>query len=626
MAASTLSIHSRQRAAGGKSASSTSRTSLALLAAAARRAVIGRTAGTWAARKIRARRRARPAGRTGGARRGRSSARGGRLRPGETQSSAEQQVDDFRPPVSTAVWARRRSGCRSGGRDRRRGRGRRRRRARSRRRRRSARLGRRASTVAPPPDRRRGVQDFRGDQRHGPRPAQPEGEDDVEHPKRQNFGFGRRGVRDGGRTPGRRPLRPPKPDRPPLRKPSGWMRGHSGPAARSSRAAASNIRPGSRLGGRPAPSRQSDNRFAAGPSGSPTAKRRSRSAASSALRRRILAAGRGALQRQAGAQRPGGGRVGAQDGVEQREPGAGGEQRIALPCPSARPRPGRDRRRRRKGLVLRGFRRARLGSRPRRGRRRNAVQKVWRAVGEQVEIGANHVGMVNRRRRFVTLCGEESAPLVVGRRCPISLHYRTSIRRPAQTPCQTPRNPALRPSHGPLKDAPEAALGARRGVGNTRAALERRPPCPQRPAWRKAFNRPHPKPLGPRARSGALPLTPGTAPRRRIATGRSRTRRGPPPLPRPIRRRGCSGDLGDAGPHRLVQPCSAGLGGAQRRQRPGSRGGTQSPRQAPQPGRAGRRRRRPRPGRRRRAIRPGAQSSRRRPGRRVWPKAGRRGA
>jgi hypothetical protein len=56
---------------------------------------------------------------------------------------------------------------------------------------------------------------------------------------------------------------------------------------RSSRAAASPIRPGSRLAGRSARSRHSD--FAAGPSGSPTAKRRSRSAASSALTRRILA-------------------------------------------------------------------------------------------------------------------------------------------------------------------------------------------------------------------------------------------------------------------------------------------------------------------------------------------------
>ena len=62
-----------------------------------------------------------------------------------------------------------------------------------------------------------------------------------------------------------------------------------GSTARSSRAAASKIRLGSRLGGRSAPSRQSDRRLAAGPSGSPTAKRRSRSAAASVLRRRILA-------------------------------------------------------------------------------------------------------------------------------------------------------------------------------------------------------------------------------------------------------------------------------------------------------------------------------------------------
>jgi impB/mucB/samB family len=62
-----------------------------------------------------------------------------------------------------------------------------------------------------------------------------------------------------------------------------------GSTARSSRAGAPNIRPGSRLGGRPAPSRHNDTRVAAGPSASPTAKRRSRSDAWSALRRRILA-------------------------------------------------------------------------------------------------------------------------------------------------------------------------------------------------------------------------------------------------------------------------------------------------------------------------------------------------
>src|ERR1700722_12618073 len=66
MAASTLSIHSRQRAAAGNSMSSTSRLSSPLRWRRRAAAVIGRTAGTSAARKIRARRRARRAGRTGG--------------------------------------------------------------------------------------------------------------------------------------------------------------------------------------------------------------------------------------------------------------------------------------------------------------------------------------------------------------------------------------------------------------------------------------------------------------------------------------------------------------------------------------------------------------------------------
>ena len=191
-------------------------------------------------------------------------------------------------PVSTGVWARRRSKCPSGGRDRRRGRGRRRRRARSRPRRRLARLGRRALVVVPRPASAGRIQDFRGDQRHGPRPAQPNGDDHVEHPKRENFGVGRWGVRDGGERQGggvcgRRTGSP---------SPAQAFRLAARPfgsTARSSRAAASRIRPGSRLGGRPARLRHSQSRFAAGPSGSPTAKRRSRSAASSALRRRILA-------------------------------------------------------------------------------------------------------------------------------------------------------------------------------------------------------------------------------------------------------------------------------------------------------------------------------------------------
>ena len=112
-------------------------------------------------------------------------------------------------------------------------------------------------------------------------------------------------------------------------------------------------------------------------------------------------------------------------GVEEGEPSAGKKQGIALPCPSARPRPGRNRRRRRKCLPFRGFRSARLRSRALAERRSNALPKVCRGVGEQVWVGANHLRMVNPWRRFVSSFRELSAPLVVGWRCPIMLPYRT---------------------------------------------------------------------------------------------------------------------------------------------------------------------------------------------------------
>jgi hypothetical protein len=57
--------------------------------------------------------------------------------------------------------------------------------------------------------------------------------------------------------------------------------------------------------------------------------------------------------------------------------------------------------------------------------RNSAFQRVWRAVVERLEFSANHGGMMSLARRFVTLCGEESAPLVVGWRCPISFRYQT---------------------------------------------------------------------------------------------------------------------------------------------------------------------------------------------------------
>ena len=46
------------------------------------------------------------------------------------------------------------------------------------------------------------IQDFRCDQRNGPRPAQPNGDDAIQHPKRQNLGWGRWGVREGGEGQG----------------------------------------------------------------------------------------------------------------------------------------------------------------------------------------------------------------------------------------------------------------------------------------------------------------------------------------------------------------------------------------------------------------------------------------
>ena len=151
MAASTRSIHSRQRAAGGKSTSSTSRLSSPLRRRRRARGAhrpysrnVGRPENSRAApssdEPVE-----QPAGGAAGHRRlaGRFGGRDAIL--------GEQQVDDFLAPVSSAVWARRRSGCSSGAQDRRRGRGRRRRRARSRLRRRLARLGRPALAVGPRP-------------------------------------------------------------------------------------------------------------------------------------------------------------------------------------------------------------------------------------------------------------------------------------------------------------------------------------------------------------------------------------------------------------------------------------------------------------------------------------------
>ena len=100
-----------------------------------------------------------------------------------------------------------------------------------------------------------------------------------------------------------------------------------------------------------------------------------------------LGRGGGALKRQAGAQRSGGGRVGAETGVEQSEAGAGGEQRIPLAVPLARAHDGiagGDG----KGGVSGAFAEVRLPRVPPQ-RRANALAGVGGRVGKRVEVGAN---------------------------------------------------------------------------------------------------------------------------------------------------------------------------------------------------------------------------------------------
>ena len=135
---------------------------------------------------------------------------------------------------------------------------------------------------------------------------------------------------------------------------------------------------------------------------SPTAKRRSRSAPSSALRRRILAEAAALMSARRERSAPAAGGSRRRKRVEEREPGAGGEQGIALPCPSARPRPGRNRRgRRRKGLPFQGFRRVRFAraalrgaarERPPQGRqagrraRSRSARITWRMVNSSAAL------------------------------------------------------------------------------------------------------------------------------------------------------------------------------------------------------------------------------------------------
>ena len=170
-------------------------------------------------------------------------------------------------------------------------------------------LGRRPA----PGDRRVGSRIFVGDQRHGPRPAQPDGDDHVEHPEREDFGFGRWGVRDGaerqgGGLCGRR-------DR--IALPCASLQAR----CEAVRVRQGEVEPRRRVddpawveAGRPAgaiaPQRQKVRR---GPERVADGEAQVAQRGCVGVDAQDFGGGRGALQRQAGAQRPGGGRVGAQD-------------------------------------------------------------------------------------------------------------------------------------------------------------------------------------------------------------------------------------------------------------------------------------------------------------------------
>ena len=291
MAASTRSIHSRQRAAGGRSRSSTSRGSSPLPSAAARRGAhrpysrnVGRP-GKFARGAKHDEPVEQPAGGAVGHRRvaGRFGGRDAIL--------GEQEVDDFLGRFRRGVWARRRSECSA-------------RRARSAAR---SRAEAAASAIAPaaafgqagspglgrrpaPGERRVGSRIFVAISGTGRGQRSRRAMTHVEHPEGEDFGFGGWGVRDGGERQGgglggRRNR---------IALPCASLQARCEAVrvrrARSSRAAAS-ANPAGVEAGRPAgeiaPERRAGSPRAR--AASPTAKRRSRSAASSALRRRILA-------------------------------------------------------------------------------------------------------------------------------------------------------------------------------------------------------------------------------------------------------------------------------------------------------------------------------------------------
>ena len=131
-----------------------------------------------------------------------------------------------------------------------------------------------------------------------------------------------------------------------------------------------------------------------------------------------LGASGGAVQREALAERArAGGSVEMR--VEQSEAGASEKQRLALPCLSARPRPGRDGPGNGNGWRVEAS--VDLCACLARGTGRAETASPGSAArSERSRVGATHAGMAARRRRFVTCLRDGSAPLAVLIGCPIS--------------------------------------------------------------------------------------------------------------------------------------------------------------------------------------------------------------
>ena len=188
---------------------------------------------------------------------------------------------------------------------------------------------------------------------------------------------------------------------------------------------------GSRLGGRSAPSRQSDRRFAAGPSGSPTAKREVTQRGGVGVEAQDFGAGRGAraaraAERKAPAAR-GSVRKNASSKASPAPAANSGSPSPALPLVRAQAGIGR---RWWQGLGAPGFSlrvALQLAAALRRetAPRRASPGSAGGFRRERSRSAQIHRGMMSLARRFVTLCGDDCALLVVRWRCPIRLHYRT---------------------------------------------------------------------------------------------------------------------------------------------------------------------------------------------------------